>query len=96
MREPQQVSNLHPVQVAWLTQGVDYVFADYDLPLLTRLFLLNLVLIFLLFRWHLFLQMMIGMAAYFLVTVNETFAVLAKKMPPPLALYEIVIDVIAR
>jgi hypothetical protein len=28
------------VQVAWLTQGVYYVFADYGVPLLTRLFLL--------------------------------------------------------
>jgi hypothetical protein len=45
-----QVSNLHRVQVAWLTQGVDYVFADYGLPLLRRLFLLNPVLIFLLLR----------------------------------------------
>jgi hypothetical protein len=45
-----QVSNLHPVQVAWLTQGVYYVFADYGLPLLTRLFLLIPVLVILLLR----------------------------------------------
>jgi hypothetical protein len=45
-----QVSNLHPVQVAWLTQSVYYVFADYGLPLLTLLFLLIPVLVILLLR----------------------------------------------
>ena len=36
-----QVSNLHRVQVGWLTQGVYYVFADYGLPLLTGYRLVN-------------------------------------------------------
>jgi hypothetical protein len=36
--------------VAWLTQGVYYVFADDGLPLLTRLFLLIPVLVILLLR----------------------------------------------
>jgi len=45
-----QVSNLHSVQVAWLTQAVYYVFADYGLPLLTLLFLLIPVLVILLLR----------------------------------------------
>lgn len=45
-----QVSNLHRVQVGWLTQGVHYVLADNDFSLLTRLLLLNLVSSFLLLR----------------------------------------------
>ena len=55
-----QRSDLHPVQVAWLTQGVYYVFADYGLQLLTLLFLLIRVLLILLLHWHCFFQIVVG------------------------------------
>ncbi|MBI3466937.1 MAG: hypothetical protein HY000_28315 [Planctomycetes bacterium] len=51
-----QLSDLHPIQVTWLAQGAQDVFAKDGVQLLTVLFLLIRVLLTFLFRWHRFFQ----------------------------------------
>jgi hypothetical protein len=55
-----EVSNLEPVQVVRPPQGVDYVFADDNLPPMARVSLLIPGVFILCLRWHHLFQLLIG------------------------------------